>query len=227
MIPYRESSWSQQRRKNPIDELFSKLSSRMSLSLCIRLCVVSAWPFLISSAQAQIIIADTQAFAAPDPASRALTHFRAGAFVKILKRDGFWVEVESGGVKGWVRISSVKFSAGSGTTSIDTGRLGTGNIVATSAARGLSAKDLLEGKGDPKAVDKLNAHRVEVQQIIKFAQEGNLTEVKLTAFLQVPSPDSAGSRQIVRKKTATQEQNEPTPSSRPQRTGKRAADADW
>lgn len=199
----------------------------MKLNLSIALCMISAFTFFGSAALAQTIIADTQALAAPDPASRALTSFRAGAIVKILKRDGFWVEVESGGVKGWVRISSVKFSASSGTTSVDTGRLGTGNIVATSAARGLSAKDLLEGKGDPKAVDKLNAHRVEAQQIIKFAQEGNLTEIKLTAFLQVPSPDSAGSRQIDQRKSATQEQSEPTPSSRPQRAGRRGADADW
>lgn len=199
----------------------------MILNLCSRLCVVSAWLFLIGSAQAQSITSDTPVLSAPDPSSRVLSNFRVGAIVKIIKRDGFWVEVESGGVKGWVRISSVKFSASAGVTSIDTGRLGTGNIVATSAARGLSAKDLLEGKSDPKAVDRLNAHRVDLQQIIKFAQEGNLTEVKLAAFLQVPSPDSAGNRQVEQKKSATQEQNEPTPNSKPQRAGRRGADADW
>lgn len=199
----------------------------MKPNLRLALCIISAFIFFNSAARAQTIIADTQVLAAPDPTSRALTNFRVGAAVKILKRDGFWIEVESGGVKGWVRISSVKFSTSSGTTPIDTGRLGTGNIVATSAARGLSAKDLLEAKADLKAVDKLNAHRVEAQQIIKFAQEGNLTEIKLTAFLQAPSPDSAGSRQIDRKRSVTQEQNEPTPSGRQQRAGRRGADADW
>jgi len=67
-----------------------------------------------------------------------------------------------------VRISSLKFSATAGVPSIDNGQLGAGNIVATSAACGLSTKDLVEGKSDPKAVDRLNAHRVDLQQIIKF-----------------------------------------------------------
>jgi hypothetical protein len=38
---------------------------------------------------------------------------------------------------------------------LDTGRACKGNIVAASAARGLSAKDLLEGKPDYKSLQKL------------------------------------------------------------------------
>ena len=75
------------------------------------------------------------------------TKLKAGSSVKVLKRQGFWVEVDAGGKNGWLKASQLNFTgATGGPTAIDTGRLGTGNIVATSAARGLSAKDLVSGK---------------------------------------------------------------------------------
>lgn len=71
----------------------------------------------------------------------------AGSTVKALRRQGFWVEVDAAGRVGWLKVSQMSFAgATAGATAIDTGRLGTGNMVATSAARGLSAKDLVGGQ---------------------------------------------------------------------------------
>ena len=115
----------------------------------------------------------------------------AGAAVKTVKRQGFWVEVDASGKTGWLKVSQINFAgATGGATAIDTGRLGTGNIVATSAARGLSAKDLLEGRSDEKAVDRLAEWRPESRQLQQFASEGGLTEVRLAAFLQAPRTET-------------------------------------
>lgn len=145
---------------------------------------------LSALAAAQTFNADTPVLAAPDAAASVVANARGGAAAKILKRQGFWLEVESGSAKGWVRISAVKLATASGPTAIDTGRLGANNIVATSAARGLSAKDLLEGRSDEKAVDRLTAMRPDARQIAQFAQEGGLGEVKLAMFLRAPAAEA-------------------------------------
>ncbi len=141
-------------------------------------------------ARAQTFQADTPLLASPDAAAKPAGQARAGAAAKILKRQGFWLEVEAGGAKGWVKLSAVKLATPGGPAAVDTGRLGSGNIVATSAARGLSAKDLLEGRSDEKAVDRLAEWRAESRQLQQFASEGGLSEVRLTAFLQAPRADT-------------------------------------
>ena len=108
-------------------------------------------------ASAQTFNEDTPVLAAPKAAAKVVGNARGSAVVKVVKRQGFWLEVEAGAIKGWVKISAVKLAAPIGPTAIDTGRLGSNNIVATSAARGLSAKDLLEGRSDEKAIERLNA----------------------------------------------------------------------
>ena len=143
-----------------------------------------------AAARAQTFNADTPLLASPDATAKPAGQARAGAAAKILKRQGFWLEVEAGGAKGWVKLSAVKLATPGGPTAVDTGRLGSGNIVATSAARGLSAKDLLEGRSDEKAVDRLAEWRPESRQLQQFASEGGLSEVRLTAFLQAPRTET-------------------------------------
>lgn len=138
-------------------------------------------------ASAQTFNEDTPVLAAPEAAAKVVGNARGGSAVKVVKRQGFWLEVEAGATKGWVKISAVKLATATGPTAIDTGRLGGNNIVATSAARGLSAKDLLEGRSDEKAIERLNALRPEARQITQFAQEGGLGEVKLAMFLKAPA----------------------------------------
>ena len=87
-------------------------------------------------ASAQTFNEDTPVLAAPEAAAKVVGNARGSAVVKVVKRQGFWLEVEAGAIKGWVKISAVKLAAPIGPTAIDTGRLGSNNIVATSAARG-------------------------------------------------------------------------------------------
>lgn len=156
-----------------------------------RLTALATPLLLAGGAWAQTFNADTPLLSAPDAAAKPTGQARAGAPAKILKRQGFWLEVEAGSAKGWVKLSAVKLAAPGGATPVDTGRLGTGNIVATSAARGLSAKDLLDGRSDEKAVDRLAEWKPEARQVQQFASEGGLSEVRLTAFLQAPRAEAA------------------------------------
>ena len=84
--------------------------------------------------QAQTLKENTGLFDKPDGAKTA--DAKAGTPLKITKRQGFWVEVDAGGKKGWVKLGVVNMaSTTGGSVALDTGRTGKGNIVSTSAAR--------------------------------------------------------------------------------------------
>lgn len=147
---------------------------------------------LISSSamQAQSLKENTGLFDKPDGAKTA--DAKAGTPLKITKRQGFWVEVDAGGKKGWVKLGSVNMaSTTGGSVALDTGRTGKGNIVSTSAARGLSAKDLLQGKPDPQAVVKLESYVLDVSVVPAFRTEGSILPLTEKIVLTVPPTESA------------------------------------
>lgn len=97
----------------------------------------------------------------------------AGTRANVIERQGFWIFIQVGGRSGWIKASALSFSSGgSGPTAIDTGRLGSGNIVSTSAARGLSAKDLLTGTPRIDEVVKMAQFSSDAAAVRQFASEG-------------------------------------------------------
>jgi len=115
----------------------------------------------------------------------------AGSALKTLRRQGFWVEVNAAGTIGWLKVSQLSFAgATGGATAIDTGRLGTGNIVATSAARGLSATDLLSGQPNFNEVNKLDALTAVVPTVQAFLAEGSVLSSVEKIQLSVPRPSA-------------------------------------
>ncbi len=113
----------------------------------------------------------------------------AGIAVKVVERQGFWVRIEVRGQSGWVKASGLSFSSGAGgPTAIDTGRLGTGNIVSTSAARGLSAKDLLNGTPRIEEVAKMIQFTPDKASLIAFGSQGNLVALAQTVSLNAAVP---------------------------------------
>jgi hypothetical protein len=64
--------------------------------------------------------------------------------------------------------------------------MGTGNIVATSSARGLSAKDLLNGAPRPEEVAKLDAFAADRAAVQNFLASGSITQLTQTIELRVP-----------------------------------------
>lgn len=155
--------------------------------LCLRRWV----PLLLATAaacaaQAQSLREDVALFDKPNGSAGA-TKLKAGTAVKALKRQGFWIEVDAGGKAGWLKASAVNFTgAASGPTAIETGRMGTGNIVATSATRGLSAKDLLSGKPDFEEAARLEAMAAQPPEVQAFLVDGGV--VAATDRIQLASP---------------------------------------
>ena len=121
--------------------------------------------------------------------SKTLKSLPANTPIKPLKREGFWLEVEAAGVKGWVKLSTVNLGTQSpGLNPMDTGRSGKGNIVSTSAARGLSAKDLTLAKPDPAQFNELQKLAVSSAEADKFAKSGGLSTRQLALLSPSAKP---------------------------------------
>ena len=166
------------------------------------------------SAWAQTMKEAATLLAAPNgvPTSK---HLNAGTPIKILQRKQLWLEVAGSEGTGWVQISAIQFSSkGQGPVAIDTGRLGANNIVATSAARGLSAKDLLHGQPDAAAVEKLDLLMVDKSAVDRFRQEGQLV-VNTHAIELVPS------------KPSSKEDHDSSTSAGASKSGKKSSSDDW
>ena len=135
------------------------------------------WLGWLGAAQAQTLRQDAPLFDKPDGAAVGAP-LKTGAAVKMLKRQGFWVEVDAGGKTGWLKASLLNFGgATGGATAIDTGRLGTGNIVSTSSARGLSSKDLLSGKPNMEEAAKLDLLVLDSAAVSAFMGQGNVKPI--------------------------------------------------
>ncbi len=141
-------------------------------------------------AQAQTLGKAADLKATPAPEAKTVKALAANAPAKLLKRQGFWVEIESGGATGWVKLSDLNMAAGgSSLAPIDTGRTGKGNIVSTSAARGLSAKELTSAKPDVPQFEQLRALSVSAADAEAFAQAGGL-KARTVALLAAPTAAS-------------------------------------
>jgi hypothetical protein len=135
-----------------------------------------------------------------------------GSSLKVLERQGFWLRVEASGRIGWTKASAVSFSsAPSGPTAIETGRMGTNNIVASSAARGLSAKDLMNGLPRVDEVEKLAQYAIgDLAEVSAFMAQGAVTPHAQRIVLKVPAAKttttSAGANPAGTTDTATKVQ---------------------
>jgi hypothetical protein len=139
----------------------------------------------VMSVYSQTLKEETSLFDKPDGAK--IFSGKSGTAVKIKRREGFWVEVDILGKSAWVQLSKINLGGNAGgSVNIDTGRTSTGNIVSTSSARGLSAKDLLDGKPDKQAVTKLEVFVTEVSAVRRFRSEGGIIALAEKVVLTAP-----------------------------------------
>ena len=145
-----------------------------------------------SNAMAQSLSKAADLKASPAPEAKTVKSVAANVSVKLLKRQGFWVEVSADGATGWIKLSDVNMSAasGPGLSAVDTGRTGKGNIVSTSAARGLSDKELTSAKPDAQQFEQLKALAVKAVDADNFAQAAGLKS-RTVALLAPSAPGAA------------------------------------
>jgi hypothetical protein len=118
---------------------------------------------------------------------------KVGTQISVVKRQGLWAQLQTANGTGWVRLGLLSFGGVSGVVALDTGRAGKGNVVSTSAARGLSSKDLLSGRPNTGAVSAMDNWIPDPGTVEKFASEGGVTTVNLTSSLRAP-PVASSSR---------------------------------
>lgn len=155
------------------------------LSTLLSTLLVTVVGLVSTAVGAQTLRDEAALFDKPDGAAQG-AKLKAATPLKLLKRQGFWVEVDAGGKTGWLKVSSVSFAGAAGPVAIDTGRLGSGNIVATSAARGLSAKDLLEGTPNYDEATRLEALALDASGVTAFRSQGGVQPVASVAALSAP-----------------------------------------
>ena len=174
---------------------------------------------LFTSANAQKLKEDTRLLDKPSGAQQS-TALPAGAAVKVIEREGFWLKVQVGSASGWAKASSILFSSGTGgPIVIETGRTGGGNIVASSAARGLSAKDLMSGAPRMDEVEKLSKLAIiDPRDLTTFISQGRVVFLAQPVALKVPETKSS---------SAASTSPASGDSSAPQRQQKKKGDDDW
>ena len=92
--------------------------------------------------------------------SEAVTSIDKNSDISLGSRNGIWYAVQSP-TEGWIKISDVTFpDSGDGSSALAgffSGRMGSGNSVASTGARGLTSEDVVTSTPDFEAVEELNA----------------------------------------------------------------------
>jgi hypothetical protein len=156
--------------------------ARCVLSIA-KLVSLSAFALSHSFSFSQSLKSDAALFNQPGGAKVGI--IKSSVSINVMKRWGFWAQIQSVGGNGWARLSDLSFVGISAVTNLATGRTGSDNVVSTSAARGLSAKDLLNGRPDSAAVSRMDAWVSGSSVLEKFISDGGAVSVDLTSGLRV------------------------------------------
>lgn len=146
--------------------------------------------FVASSASSQVLKKDSDLLAT-DGGTETVATVKAGVAVEVLERRGFWVRVRASGQVGWTKVTTLQFGAGAGgKVGIDTGRLSKGNIVASSAARGMSRGEFLDAEPDERELAALLEFAPSEVEVDQFREAGRLIERKITPLTVASKADS-------------------------------------
>lgn len=126
--------------------------------------------------------------AQPYSDAKAAGSLTRGESVEILSKQGAWLKIKTSKNTGWVRLLSVKRGASgtsaagqaTGALSVATGRAGTGQVVATTGVRGLSAEELKGAKFNEAEIKQMEGYEQSVAASQKFAASGGLKAIKFS-----------------------------------------------
>ena len=148
-------------------------------------------PMISMAAETGTALKDDNIRAEPYADAKMTGKFTRGDKLEILSKQGAWLKIKTSKNTGWVRLLSVKrgstTSSGNqtkGVLDIASGRAGTGQVVATTGVRGLSAEELKGAKFNEAEVKTLEGYTQSSVQGQQFASSGGLKAVKF-AYLPV------------------------------------------
>jgi hypothetical protein len=142
--------------------------------------------FASTTTHAQSAKAGATLRAEPTASGKVVKVLSEAAPVDVIGRKGFWINVKVVESEGWLSIKELSASKSGSKMPINTGRQTKGNIVATSAARGLTAEDLTSANPDFDAFGQLTGLGVAAGDAEQFAKEGKLASREL-AMLSGPT----------------------------------------
>lgn len=166
-------------------------------SRLLLLFLLTALPGIAAAEKGTALKADTLR-AQPYSDAKTAGNLSRGETVEILSKQGAWLKIKTAKNTGWVRLLSVKRGS-SGTTApgqaagalnVASGRAGTGQVVATTGVRGLSAEELKSAKFDEGEIKKMESYTQTKEQGKQFASAGRLKATPLDYL-----PTNAGGAQ--------------------------------
>lgn len=148
-------------------------------------------PMISMAAETGTALKNDNIRAEPYADAKMTGKFTRGDKLEILSKQGAWLKIKTSKNTGWVRLLSVKrgssTSSGSqakGVLDVASGRAGTGQVVATTGVRGLSAEELKSAKFNEAEVKTLEGYTQSAAQGQQFASSGGLKAIKF-AYLPV------------------------------------------
>lgn len=115
------------------------------------------------------------------------------AQLKVLSRQGGWVQVESGALSGWVRMLSIRTNSGqasvvSGLKSLfNVARSGSSGTTVTTGVRGLDKEQIQNAKPNPEELRKLAALAVTKADAERWAAGSPPLKNQAVEYLPAPS----------------------------------------
>src|SRR5215831_5768946 len=135
-------------------------------------------------------VRDTEVKKEPFSDAQTVGTLAEKAQVKVLARQGGWMQVESGAVSGWVRMLSIRMNSsqssfGSGLRSLfSVARTGSSGQTVTTGVRGLDKEDIKNAKPNPEEVKKLAAFAASRSDAQKFAAGNPQLKTQKIDYLQ-------------------------------------------
>ena len=158
------------------------------LSLLTLLPTLALAPQLALAAETGSALKADSLRAEPFNDAKTVGNIARGDSVEIITKKGAWLQVKAKKSTGWIRILSLK-RGGSSTASkaksvldVASGRAGTGQIVATTGVRGLSAEDLKAAKFNEEEMKSMESYTESAADGNKFADAGKLKAIKFSYF---------------------------------------------
>ena len=187
--------------------------------LAIMLLLVSF--AITTSAVAQSVRTDVYLLDKPD-GQETKNLVRANALVKVVQRQNFWVEVQADKNKGWLKLNAINFVTTNSPVAIDTGRTGSGNIVATSVSRGLSAQELTQASPNFEQAKQLQTFSVSEKEAQGFLSTAGIKPLSQKIYLQAENKSTQTNPVAVK---SNESKTNPTPGPKTPSTPK--AEDDW
>ena len=120
------------------------------------------------------------------------------AQVKLVKREGGWIQIESAAASGWVRMLSIRTSAGTEQTGGDAGvkslfnvaRSGSSGTAVATGVRGLSKEEIQNARPNPAELQKLGTFATARTDAEQFAAGNPQLKPQTIEYLPASTADT-------------------------------------